>query len=434
MPVFIITISYLLLAAHSIRLGDMGLAVCFLGCGGLIFIKERWVAVVTTAVLGGGALLWIIKGAQLISLRIGFGEDWLRLGIIMGALFGVTFFSAILPLLPAGIKWFHRDPDKMWFKSAIFLLTALLLEIVRSKAPFPVLLLDRFFPDWGRAEIFILSAYAAWIGGKMFLPDGAKMIRPRIWAFFSVVFFFQLMLGLTGLDLFLMTGHLHLPVPALIVGGPVFRGSGFFMPILFAVSVFMVGSAWCSHLCYIGAWDDQFSRISGKRPSAKFPHALIWMRLILLILVVTVAWGFRVAGVSGTVAVLWAVFFGLIGLFVMLLFSRKMGMMVHCSSFCPMGIVANILGKVSPWRIKITSGCTMCGRCSRVCRYGALRKEDLKSGHPGLSCTLCGDCISPCTHGCIGYKLPFLSFDKSRKIFLVLTISFHALFLGVARM
>ena len=73
---------------------------------------------------------------------------------------------------------------------------------------------------------------------------------------FSIIFFSQLILGVVGLEKLLMTGKLHLPVPALIAAGPLFRGTGFFMAILFTFSVLLVGPAWCSWLCYIGAWDN----------------------------------------------------------------------------------------------------------------------------------------------------------------------------------
>ncbi len=434
MAIILITISYLLLGAHSVRGGDFGLATFFVGCLALAMTKERWAGAVTTVVLGTGSLIWLLKGSELINMRISLGADWMRLGAIMGVVFAVTLFSSALPFAPAGRKWFIRDFDKMWFKAAIFLLTAVFLELTRSNAPFPVLLVDRFFPGWGRAEIFLIATYASWIGGKMFMPDGAKKMRPLIWSIFSGAFFLQLALGIAGFDKFLMTGNLHLPVPALIAAGPVFRGSGFFMPILFAVSVLLVGPAWCSHLCYIGAWDDISSRIGGKRPDAKFPHALIWVRLILLVLVVAVAWRLRANGVSGFDAFIWAAIFGAVSLFVMFIFSRRMGMMIHCTAFCPMGIAGNILGKLSPWRMKISSDCNQCGKCSKVCRYGALRKVDIQAGRAGLSCTLCGDCVVPCASGCMGYKLPFLSSELSRKIFLVLVISLHCLFLGVARM
>ncbi|HBE95263.1 MAG TPA: 4Fe-4S ferredoxin, partial [Desulfovibrio sp.] len=51
----------------------------------------------------------------------------------------------------------------------------------------------------------------------------------------------------------------------------------------------------------------------------------------------------------------------------------------------------------------------------------------------GLSCTLCGDCLGACGHGCLGYRLPGLSPAAARMVFLVLAVSLHAVFLGVAR-
>ena len=51
-----------------------------------------------------------------------------------------------------------------------------------------------------------------------------------------------------------MTGKLHLPVPALIVAGPVYRGSVGFMLILFLCTILLVGPAWCSHLALHAAF------------------------------------------------------------------------------------------------------------------------------------------------------------------------------------
>ncbi|WP_319778870.1 4Fe-4S binding protein [Maridesulfovibrio sp.] len=430
----LILLSYLLLAAHALRGGDVGLAVFMIGTAGLAFHRERWVGNVCGVLLVWASLLWLQKGAELINLRIFTGGDWIRLAVIMGALFAISVFSAAYCFSPAGRERFCRGKEQGWFRASIFLLSALLLEITRSKVSFPILLADRFFPGWGRAEIFLLAFYASWLGGRMFSPEGAKVMRPRIWALFSLVFFGQLVLGVSGVEQFLMTGKLHLPVPALIAAGPVYRGSGFFMPILFTVSVLLVGPAWCSHLCYIGAWDDQCSRVSRNSPSRKFKSRLIWLRLVLLVLVVGSAWAMRIAGISFVVAVWAAAVFGLIGIAVMLLFSRRMGMMVHCTAFCPMGIVSNLLGRLSPWRMKISSDCCKCMKCSKACRYGALQLRDIEAGRPGISCTLCGDCLPECASASIGYRLPFLSPQTARKLFLVLVISLHVLFLGVARM
>ncbi|WP_419778880.1 4Fe-4S binding protein [Maridesulfovibrio sp.] len=428
-----VSLSFILLAAHALRGGDNGLCVFLLGSAALSLSRERWAGNVCGVLLGCGALIWLDNGTALISLRIFTGGDWVRLAVIMGGLFALTIFSAAYCFSPSGRERYNRNDEQGIFRASIFLLSVLLLEITRTKVSFPIFLVDRFFPGWGRAEIFLLAFYGSWIGSKMFSPEGARIIRPRIWAFFSVVFFGQLALGLAGLDLFLMTGSLHLPIPALIAAGPVYRGSGFFMPILFTVSVLLVGAAWCSYLCYIGAWDDYFSRKGSKKPAKDFNPRLVWVRLLLLILVVGIAWRMRVSGISPVVAVWAASQLGLISVLVMLVFSREMGMMVHCSTFCPMGIVSNLLGKLSPWRLKIASSCCKCMKCTKVCRYGALNRKDIEAGRPGISCTLCGDCISSCKGGSLGYKFPFLSSEISRKVFLTAVISLHDLFLGVAR-
>ncbi len=95
--------------------------------------------------------------------------------------------------------------------------------------------------------------------------------------FFSMVFFAQLLLGLAGIEKLLMTGKLHLPVPALIIAGPLFRGEGVFMLILFAATVLLVGPAWCSYLCYIGAWDN-YAATAQKRPG-RLPSWRPWLRM-----------------------------------------------------------------------------------------------------------------------------------------------------------
>jgi hypothetical protein len=428
-----ISFAYLLLGAHALRGGDYGLVFFILGAAGLAFSRERWAGNITGVLLGCGSLLWLEKGAALIALRVNTGGEWIRLALIMGALYSFTLFVCVYCFSPSGRASFNRAEEQGWFRASIFLLAALLLEITRNKVHFPILLADRFFPGWGRAEIFLLAFYASWLGGRMYKPEGAKATRPRIWALFSLVFFGQLLLGLSGFEQFLMTGRLHLPVPALIAAGPVYRGSGFFMPILFTVSVLLVGPAWCSHLCYIGAWDDQCSRIGKLRPAKDFNSRLIWVRLVLLVLVVLCAWAMRAAGVSSFFAVWSAALFGLLGIMIMLFISRRMGMMIHCTTFCPMGIVSNMLGRISLWRMKISADCCKCMKCSRSCRYGALQPKDIEAGRPGLSCTLCGDCISSCSGSSLGYSLPFINAGTSRRVFLVMVIALHALFLGVAR-
>jgi polyferredoxin len=206
------------------------------------------------------------------------------------------------------------------------------------------------------------------------------------------------------------------------------------MLILFGVTVLLVGPAWCSHLCYIGAWDDAMSRRGARpAPSAMLRRLSVLGRGAALVLAIGTALILRVNGVPGSTAILFAAAFGLAGVGVMALVSRRLGVMAHCTAYCPMGLAANVLGKISPWRVRIGSECTGCGACFTRCRYGALDAGRLALGAPAISCTACGDCVSACAHGQIGYHFPGLSPRTARTVFIVLVVSLHAVFLGVAR-
>ena len=315
---------------------------------------------------------------------------------------------------------------------AAFLVTFGLLTVVQVKVARPMLMAERLLPGTGWIEIILLAGYAAWLLGRLYDPRTTALWRRRLWTLFSFVFFGQLLLGLAGLEQFLMSGRLHLPIPAMIVAGPLYRGEGIFMPVLFLTTIALVGPAWCSYLCYVGSWDLNASVV--RRRPVELPRARNWIRLGILAGIVAVALALRALGISGTVATLLGVAFGLTGLGLMLAISRRMGTMVHCVVYCPIGLVANVLGRVSPFRLRISNaGCSECTACSLKCRYGALRPEDVEARRPGLSCTLCGDCVTSCRGGFIAYAFLGLRPETARTLFLVMVVSIHAVFLGVAR-
>ena len=107
--------------------------------------------------------------------------------------------------------------------------------------------------------------------------------------------------------------------------------------------------------------------------------------------------------------------------------------MVHCTAVCPLGLVSNLLGKISPFRVRISEACTGCRRCIGACRYGALDVAQVEQRRPGSGCTLCGDCLQSCDVGALSYRFLRLSPARARKLFLVLVVTLHAVFLGVAR-
>lgn len=326
-----------------------------------------------------------------------------------------------------------RAMERWTAPAAGFCLTALLLVAARQASPLPVLLADRVLPGWGWLEIAGLSGYAAVVIRVMLDPERSDRTRSAIWSLFSAAFFLQLALGLSGAELFLMSGELHLPVPALIVAGPLYRGEGLFMPLLFLATVVLVGPAWCSHLCYLGAWEDRLSR-RGKGAPAQLPKwATHGLRAAILGLAVAVPLVFRAYGVSASIAVWAGLGFGILGVAVMLTLARRFSTMIHCTVFCPVGLVADVLGKLSPWRLRIGEGCTGCGACARACRYSALGWRDLAKGRPGLTCTLCGDCVARCPEGAIGYRFPGITRRAARLAFVCLAVGLHAAFLGLAR-
>ncbi|MBT3273048.1 MAG: 4Fe-4S binding protein, partial [Spirochaetales bacterium] len=189
-----------------------------------------------------------------------------------------------------------------------FLLSAVLLTVTKLKAPYEMLLADRFLPGAGWIEIAVLALYAAWLVYRITHSAEPSKIRIRIWLAFSIVFFSQFILGVAGLEKFLMTGSLHVPVPAVVIAGPLFRGARFFMPVLFLSTVILVGPAWCSHLCYIGAWDGLAA--NAKKFAGEIPKKLVWLRTGVFIATPALALILRASGVPGMTAAYIAIGFG----------------------------------------------------------------------------------------------------------------------------
>lgn len=430
----LVILSHLLLAAHALRRGDLFLCAALSALPLLLLTRRGFARLVCAGALFAGAALWVQAGLGFIQLRAALGESWERLALILGAVCLAALASGLWLLGERARALFPREADREIPQAAAFLLTAGLLLAARATASVPVLLADRFLPGAGWLELLLLALYAAWLAGRLLDPASHKRLRPRLWALFSAVFFAQLALGLGGLSDFLMTGRLHLPVPALIAAGPIFRGGGWFMAILFSATILLVGPAWCSHLCYIGAWDDQCARLGPKLPRRLGRAWTIGGRLAALVLTCGGALTLRLLGADALTAVWLAAGFGLAGVGVMVLVSRRLGGMAHCTAFCPIGLLGNVLGRLMPWRMGIDrASCTNCGACARACRYSALGESEIAAGRPGLSCTLCGDCAGACAHGAMGYRFPGLSPASARAAFLTLVAALHAVFLGVAR-
>jgi ferredoxin-type protein NapH len=313
---------------------------------------------------------------------------------------------------------------------AVFILTFILLAFVQLKVERPMLLAERFIKGGGWAEIVLISFYGAFVAFKMQDPVNVPRWRKMTWTIFSIVFFTQLIIGLSGFEKFLMTGKLHLPIPMMIIGGPIYRGQLSVMTILFLSTVILTGPAWCSQLCYFGAFDNLASGGKTSREILKNKGAI---KSTILVLVISMALILRLLSVPGLIATLAALAFGITGISVMLLFSLKRKKMVHCVMYCPVGTVVNLLKHINPFRMYIDRSCTLCMNCTKFCKYDALNAVDIKNSKPSITCTLCGDCLAGCHHNSIKYKYFSLHPDTARNLYLILTLSLHASCIALAR-
>ncbi len=313
---------------------------------------------------------------------------------------------------------------------AVFAFVFLLLAMVQLHVPNDLLILERFFSGGGWIEIFLIAIYGFFLLNKMKDPTKAPKWRKISWTVFSVVFFGQLVLGLSGLEKFLMTGELHLPVPAMIISGPVYRGELSFMTLLFLSTVILTGPAWCSHLCYFGGLDNLAA--SKSRKNLTWKNKFRWKHSILL-LIVAGTLILRIFRFDELYALAGGLLIGIIGLGIILALTRRKGKMVHCTLYCPVGTIVMYLKYINPFRMYIDSSCTQCGVCSVSCNYDALTSGDIEKGRPGLTCTYCGDCISACHQNSIKYSFLGLKPGHARNLYLFVTVSFHVVFLALAK-
>lgn len=93
LPVFI---SFLLLAAHFLRAGQVVVVGLLLALLLLLFIRKFWVPRVIQVVLLLGAVEWVVTLYSVAQLRIASGLPWTRMAIILGV---VALFTALSSLV-----------------------------------------------------------------------------------------------------------------------------------------------------------------------------------------------------------------------------------------------------------------------------------------------------------------------------------------------
>lgn len=423
--------------AHFWRAGQHGLGLACVGLMGLLWTRLAWVRMVTSLVCFALAARWVWVCGSFVGIRSAMGEPWMRLMVI---LMGVALFTLYIGWMlgrKRALSFAHRYAETAVMSCVTFFLVFAGFGCVYAMAP-QVLIAERLAPSYGLLQGFFCAVWGAFVVHHLHDKGTRDLFRMRIWRLFSLVFFGQLFLGLMGYSLFLMSGTLHLPVPAVIVAAPLFRGGGYFMLILFAVSIALVGSAWCSHLCYFGAWDATVSRLGQKRNggTAKAPAWLPYTAPMMLGVTVLVALALRLYGAPTQAAVMAGLSLGLLCIPASLFISARYGVDGYCVGVCPLGVLARRLRPVQAWRLVFTEHCTQCQRCISACTSMAIDVAALQRGEPHSTCTLCRRCMDVCRHdGCaVSFAFGLVSASQADKVFTVLLASIHSLFLGISMM
>jgi hypothetical protein len=91
-----VILSFLLLAAHFYRAGQLLPAGACLAAPMLLFLRWPWVPRLFQALLVLGALEWLRSLYAFAALRIAFEQPWARLALILGAVALFTGLSGLV--------------------------------------------------------------------------------------------------------------------------------------------------------------------------------------------------------------------------------------------------------------------------------------------------------------------------------------------------
>lgn len=226
------------------------------------------------------------------------------------------------------------------------------------------------------------------------------------------------------------------PGPAWVKLAAGFTVSGGIMAAMLLGTTFVFGRYFCSVLCPLGAVQDIFDAVRGRRatgiPDLKILRYAIAI-LALLLLAGGWAAGFRyfdpfsrfggMLSVAAAPAARDAVLAGLLPavLLAALVFWKRR---IYCVSVCPVGTILGLFAKYGAYGVRMGDSCSGCGLCEKACPTGC---ADSKSRTIDRErCVLCLKCLSLCPGGAVSYSRNAKpraavepSVDASRRGFLV---------------
>lgn len=238
------------------------------------------------------------------------------------------------------------------------------------------------------------------IEGRAYLPDGTYFMRPPPCPAAAAYV----------TPIWMITHKIPYPTELVLLLGM------FFFWFLF---VLILGRGFCAWVCPFGGIDEFFRGLSKKvRINLEFLREFAYFRLIFFFLLVLAGTILKSAifcewicplqifytppqltTISGVTKGIIIFTLALSLLIVLPFLSKKR---TFCGLFCPVGGINEIVGLISPFRVKYNiERCSECKNCERVC---PLFVEFNKKGYKGnflLSCSKCGECVDKCPKGAL---------------------------------
>ncbi|MEW6187236.1 MAG: 4Fe-4S binding protein [Thermodesulfobacteriota bacterium] len=182
---------------------------------------------------------------------------------------------------------------------------------------------------------------------------------------------------------------------ALLVGGWLYYPLGYFLVFCMVMAMgigLFKGRNWCDWMCPRGSfWDKYLNRMSREVKVPKvfrsLPFRLFWLGVLMTMLTVNLipVWGDFY--LMGRPFVLILTVTTVVGLILGVIYHQRIWCM-----FCPMGTMANWLGKGKK-PLQVTSDCILCGSCEKVCRMqiypGTFRDTGVVEHGDCLKCSYC---------------------------------------------
>ena len=87
-----------------------------------------------------------------------------------------------------------------------------------------------------------------------------------------------------------------------------------------------------------------------------------------------------------------------------LIFGRR----TFCRNLCPWGVLLGLTNRFSPWKVRRTGNCTMCGECSTACPMDIDVSAMINTQYKvqSVSCTNCFQCVASCPTDALSFSLP----------------------------